>query len=187
MNQILSWLLSESGSEGAYLNRSSLGLHPHCTALMKPACRCWTSSIFWCSMTRPQPVALFCTTNNLYSYEKPTKQPVVIPEDGASSNTTAFIAVTIHQHHKQKGKKYDCININVASPRGLGSRPSPSRSVLHPSVGVQEPTGKESQPSSKSSAGSWSFCSTLTFQSSWRLAVTSKTFPKLQGYEVIIV
>lgn len=73
-------------------------------------------------MTRPQPVALFCTTNNLYSYEKPTKQPAVIPEDGASSNTTAFIAVTGHQHHKQKGKN-DCINISVASPRGLGSRP----------------------------------------------------------------
>lgn len=128
MNQILPWLLSESGSAWTHLDRSSLRLHPACTALIKPACRCWKDSKFWCNVTRPQSIAPSCTTDDFIAMKKTTQKTAIIPEDRASSNATAVIAVASPAASQTGRKNYDWININLASPIWIGKQ---TRKFLH--------------------------------------------------------
>lgn len=102
MNQILPWQLLESEPSGTYLNRSSLRLHPGCTALIRPACRRWKGSKFWCGVTRPQSVAFSCTTDDFIALKKTTQNPAIIPEDRASYNPTVIIAVASITKRKEK-------------------------------------------------------------------------------------
>lgn len=144
MNQILPWQLLESGPSGTYLNRSNLRLHPGCTALIKPACRCWKGSKFWwCHQ------ASICSSflHYWWFYSSVKKQLRTQQSSQRAGHLTTLLSLLLSPASQRGRKKYDWININLVSSIWIRKQTRKfllhSRSFLYSPVGCRNPWGKK--------------------------------------------